>query len=62
MLAQIRRFAERFRPDPVELMREELLVQTDGKKLRVRVDRRDIVRRLVEQSEKVRAEAGNDDF
>lgn len=62
MLDEIRRFAERHRPDPVALMQADLLVQTEGNKLRVREDRSEIVRRLVEQSEQVRAEAANDDF
>lgn len=62
MLDEIRRFAERHSPDPVALMQKDLLVQTSGSKLRVRDDRSEIVRRLVEQSEKVRAEAANDDF
>ena len=43
-------------------MREDLLVPTDSGKLRVRDDRREIVGRLVEQSEQVRAGAAKDDF
>ena len=62
MLDEVRRFAERHRPDPIALMRQELLEQTDAGKIRVREDRREIVGRLVEQSEQVRAEAANDDF
>lgn len=62
ILDEIRRSAERHRPDPIALMREDLLSQTDSNKLRVREDKLEIVSRLIEQSEKVRAEAVKDDF
>lgn len=62
MLNEIRRFAERHRPDPVALMQADLLVSADADKLRVREDRREIVRRLIEQSEQIRAEESIDDF
>ncbi len=62
MLDEVRRFAERHRPDPITLLRDDLLVQTDSNQLRVREDRREVVRQLVQQSEKVRDEAVKDDF
>ena len=63
MLSEIRNFAERHRPNPVALMRQQLLEPVDGSdKLRVQQQRRDVVRELVEQAEKVRDEASNDDF
>ncbi|MFK8112309.1 MAG: M56 family metallopeptidase [Rubripirellula sp.] len=62
LLDEVRRFAERHQPDPIDLLQEHVLQQTENGKLRIRDDRREVVRKLVEQSEKVRAEAGNDDF
>lgn len=62
MLDEIRRFTEMYRPEPVELMRQDLLAQVDSGQLRVREERRELVRQLVEQSEQVRAEANKDDF
>ena len=62
MLSEIHRFAESHRPDPVSLMQQEVLTETANGKLRIREDRREVVRRLVEESEQVRAESANDDF
>lgn len=62
ILSEVKRFAERHQPDPVALMKDQLLAQADNGKLRVRNDRHEVVRKLVEQSEKVRAEAAKDDF
>ncbi len=62
MLSEVHKFAERHRPHPIDLLKEKLLVETDSGKLRVQPQRRDVIRRLIEQSEKVRQEAANDDF
>jgi hypothetical protein len=62
ILSEVRQFAERHQADPVELMREHLLVASEGDTLKVKVDQREIVRKLVAQAEKVQAEESNDDF
>ena len=62
MLDLIREHAENNRPDVLELMEEQLLVQDDERGTRVREDRREVVRRLVEQAEQLRAEGEDADF
>jgi hypothetical protein len=62
ILEEVRRLAEQHRPDPIALLQADLLVVSDAGQLQVRQEQREIVRRLVEQSEKVNAEAANDDF
>ena len=62
MLDEVRRFAERHRPDPVELMKQFVLEQSAQDRWVVRQDRRDVVRELIQQAENVRAEAAKDDF
>jgi beta-lactamase regulating signal transducer with metallopeptidase domain len=62
MLSEVRRFVEAQRTDPIELLTQRLLVETDEGGWQVRADRRDVVRRLVVQSELVVSEAGKDDF
>jgi hypothetical protein len=62
MLDEVRRFAEAHGSDPITLLQQDLLQQTVGDQWTVREDRREVVRELVMQAEKVSAEAGNDDF
>lgn len=62
LLDEIRRFAEGHQPNPVALMNDDLFAQNENGKLRVRDDRQEIVRQLIVQSERVRAEASKDDF
>ena len=62
MLREVRRFAASRRQDPVALMERQLLEQHEGAYSRVREDQRDVIRKLVEQADRLRAEAGNDDF
>ena len=62
MLSEIRRTSLSVRPDPVALMEKDLLASTDGNRFRVREERREIVRRLIEQAEKVRDQESKDDF
>ena len=62
MLDLIREHAENNRPDVLELMEQQLLVQDDERGTRVREDRREVVRRLVEQAEQLRAEGEDADF
>lgn len=62
ILGQVRDFADRYRPDLVQLLAKEILEETDDGQFRVRPDQREIVAKLIDQAEKVRAEAANDDF
>ena len=62
LLSEIRRMSESVRPNPVALMQNDLLAATDANKYRVREERREIVRQLLEQAEKVRQQEANDDF
>ncbi len=62
LLSELRRSSESIRPDPIELMRKDLLATNEENKLRVREDRREIIRQMLEQAEKVRDQAANDDF
>ncbi|MGI9472461.1 MAG: M56 family metallopeptidase [Rubripirellula sp.] len=62
MLSEIRRNAENHRPDVVSLLEDQLLVREGKQPARVREDRREVVRQLVEQADRLRSEAGNDDF
>ncbi|MEM1068312.1 MAG: hypothetical protein AAGI63_05420, partial [Planctomycetota bacterium] len=61
ILNEVRRFAAQHRPDPIELLKSDLLEQ-DGERWSVREERREVVRELVAQAERVRAESANDDF
>ncbi len=62
MLSEIRGYAEGHRPNPIDLAAKEMLISTESGQFRVREDRRQVVRELVEQAEQVRQEAANDDF
>lgn len=62
MLDLIREHAESNRPDVIQLMEQQLLVQDEERHARVREDRREVVRRLVEQAEQLRAEGDDGDF
>ena len=62
ILNEIRRSSESVRPDPIALMQKDLLSQTESSRWRVRDERREIVRQMLEQAEKVRAQEANDDF
>lgn len=62
ILNEVRSFAEQYRPDPIELMKSDLLVEGDQDSWSVREDRREVVRELLTQAERVRNEAANDDF
>ncbi|MEM8667451.1 MAG: M56 family metallopeptidase [Planctomycetota bacterium] len=61
ILNEVRRFAAQHRSDPIELLKSDLLEQ-DGERWSVREERREVVRELVAQAERVRAESANDDF
>jgi hypothetical protein len=59
---EIRRYAQQHRSDPVQLLQDDLLEDVAEGKLRVRAERRETVRHLVAQAERVRGESTDDDF
>ena len=62
LLNEIRLFAERHQPDAIGLMREQVFEKTTTGMLVIRSDRREAVRKLIEQADRVSAEAENNDF
>lgn len=62
LLNEIRQTGESVRPDPIALLQKDLLAATDSNKYRVREERREVVRQLLEQAEKVDQQEANDDF
>ena len=62
LLNEIQRSAERHRPDPIALLKDELFAEDDSGRLRVRPDKDELVRDLIERADRVRAQESLDDF